>query len=151
MNIERDVGACEQTIQTADELEKGTFDSDVNGLKDRRPLRAITHFAVLAGFLLPFALVPYLVSRRQLGVLRQRMIDTETRVGGLERDVSGILSQLSTQRNEQRRLQGLIHEVVQERNGLREQIERRAAEHQTSEEDIRQGLQSLLEESQHTW
>jgi septal ring factor EnvC (AmiA/AmiB activator) len=116
----------------------------------RRPFQAITHLAILTAFLLPVTFLPYLLSRRRLSSLQSQIDRTEARLKILQQDLSRASSEVTTRKEENRRMRALLHQTMQETNQLRSTVMQRNAEQLTSHEAIRSDLRILLDERQHS-
>jgi hypothetical protein len=124
---------------------QGQDDAIVN---QRRPIPAITHFAILTAFILPMTLLPFLVIRRQVSLLRRKLEEMGTITATLQQDLATSLSETAIRRNEHRRVRALLHEMKQEVDELRLQGEQRASTHVAADEAVRSDLRKLLEETQ---
>jgi len=111
----------------------------------RRPIPAITHFAVLAAFLLPITFLPYVVIRRQLVTLRRKLDDVQLTAAS-QQDVRRLLA-IGAERDKY--IQSTIDKVKREVEVLRLEADRRQRTQITSDNLIRSDLRQLLNERRH--
>jgi biopolymer transport protein ExbB/TolQ len=134
------------------------FDS---GLEDKSPnpstssrgprqYRAITHVATLTAFVLPIFLLPYLLTRRRLSLINQRIDKVGANARVLQQDLNGIYSELAVRKDEHRRLKALVYDTMRETDELQLQAEQQDAKQSASNESIRSDIQKLLDETQYT-
>lgn len=114
----------------------------------RRPIPAIKHFAVLTAFVLPIALLPYLVTRRQLTVLRRQFEEIKSVTDVLQKDTKGVWSETAKARGEDRSTRAALQSMKQEIEELRSVIEERYDARLSTDNTMRSDLQKLLNESQ---
>jgi hypothetical protein len=138
---------------TATKLRGGVVDEGQDDhivVTRRRPIPATTHFAVLAAFILPITLLPYLVTRRQLLLLRRRVDELGVTTTTLQQDLTTSLSETAIRRDEHRRVRALLHEMKQEVDELWLQAEQRESGRVAADEVVRSDLRKLLDETRHT-
>jgi len=116
----------------------------------RRPLRAITHLAVLTAFILPITLLPYLLSRQRLSSLRTQVDSMGASVRILQQNLSRASSEVTAHKEENRRMRAVCHQMRQEIDELRLRSNQREVEQLTSVGAIRRDLRILLDERQHS-
>lgn len=123
-----------------------TLGSPGNDTKTKRSYPAIIHAAVVSAFVLPVAILPYLVARRQIVALRQRVVQ-------LEKDTRILRSELQTtmtrQASELERLKTAALESSKEWQDLRRHYDRHEADRRASEEAMRGGLRKIQDETHH--
>ncbi|ESK97438.1 hypothetical protein Moror_17617 [Moniliophthora roreri MCA 2997] len=116
----------------------------------RQSYPAITHFAVLGTFILPFTLLPYLLCKRQLSVLRRNINSLETSNVILRQDLNAAMLETGQAKEEVMRIRGLLHEMMEEIEELRTEGQQREASRKAQEDSTRSELQKLLAEARHT-
>lgn len=114
----------------------------------RRPTPAITHFAVLAAFILPITLLPYLMTRRQLSTLRKAVDEVGLSTSASRLELNSF-SEMAVRREEHISMNVALDEMKRELKGLRLQAERRDHAHGISDTLVRHDIRSLLNERQH--
>lgn len=128
------------------------FNNGVEHVVDRsqRSFPAITRAAVLAAFVLPITVLPYLLIRRQLAMLRRKIDEVGATTKILQRDVNQSLSEIVMRKDEYRRVRALLHDMMQEADESRFQVEHLEKKQAASSEAIHSDLRMLLDETQHT-
>jgi outer membrane murein-binding lipoprotein Lpp len=116
----------------------------------RLPFRAITHLAVLTAFILPITLLPYLLSRRRLSSLQTQVDSMGASVRILQQELRRASSEITTYKEENRRMKALFRQMKQETDALRLRPNQREVERLASDEAIRSDLRVLLDERQHS-
>lgn len=106
-----------------------------------------THIAVLTAFILPITLLPYLVSRRQVSVLRRQVEGLTAVTTKVQRDLGGVMAETAARKDDHRRVRGLLHDMMQETDEFKVQTEQRERARSASDEEIRGELRELLEEA----
>ncbi|KAG7097168.1 hypothetical protein E1B28_004544 [Marasmius oreades] len=109
----------------------------------RRSYPAIVHFTVLAAVTLPLTLVPYIFTRRRLSTLRQSIKQLETNSTLLRKELSSTSSELGRVRDDVRRMRGLLHEVMEETEGLRTDVRQREATQKAADDATRSELREI--------
>ncbi|KAF9263599.1 hypothetical protein L218DRAFT_324504 [Marasmius fiardii PR-910] len=111
---------------------------------NRRSYPAIVHFTVVAAVILPLAFVPYIFTRRQLSALHGHIRHLEVGNGLLRKDLNSVSSELGRVRDDVRRMRGLLHEVMEETEGLRTDVRQGEATQKAVDDATRSELQRLL-------
>jgi hypothetical protein len=117
-----------------------------------RPIPAIKRFAVLTAFLVPIAVIPYLMMRRHMGVLRKELNETRRMFEGIESKSGSISRELAATREANLRAQRLLEETKQEVGDLRQTTRALHGKWEAVCKDIeasrqdKLGMQKLLEE-----
>ncbi|KAF5369940.1 hypothetical protein D9758_001294 [Tetrapyrgos nigripes] len=139
---------------------------EVSEATRRRSRPAITHFAVLASVILPLTFVPYLLARRRVSALGQRVkhLEThlqsihkdlsrltklETSLQAIQRDLRFITNESNSAMEDQRRTMTSLHEVMMETDEIRLQAQETAASQKAIMDTTQSDLQRLLEEARH--
>lgn len=112
--------------------------------------RAITHLAVVSAFILPITLLPYIFTRRQLSLVRQQVGEMRTRMRALQQDLNIAVSEITTCKDEHRRLRALIHDMMQETDELRFRAEAKEVEQSKSDNIMKGDLKRLLDDVYHS-
>ena len=115
----------------------------------RQSFRAITHLAVLTAFILPVALLPYVLSRRRLSSLHRVVDRMETDIKMLQQNLSRASTEIATRKDENQRMRVLLHQLMQETGSLRTRTKQKDAAQQASDETVRSDLRMLLDERRH--
>ncbi|KAF4619912.1 hypothetical protein D9613_005538 [Agrocybe pediades] len=111
---------------------------------------AILHVAVLSVFMLPFAMVPYTVARRQNAKLARtvKMLNDDLQRLRSQLEVGSALQQ--TTQAELRSLAASVSETLKQLRELREQTSRLESHRSASEQSTQTELSRLLDELQHS-
>lgn len=90
-----------------------------------RKYPASVHFAFVAGVLLPLAVIPYALSRRQTSLVRNRLQETERVISGLQKELRTTKRELEAFRDQHTRsssqikaVQGSVDELTQRSHRL---------------------------------
>ncbi len=110
---------------------------------------AIMHAGVVSAFVVPLALLPYLVVRRQINRLRQTITQLERKTSVLQRALDLTADSNKITREEVKRLQDLARNSIEVAASLRKEVVQQKADHRRADETINTNLQILLAQSQH--
>ncbi|KAF8845742.1 hypothetical protein BDN67DRAFT_961374 [Paxillus ammoniavirescens] len=114
------------------------------GILLRRP--AITTFVFLAAFLIPFALVPYVLTRRRMSCLSHQLDQLVANNAVLQKNVSTSTYQAVLRKEELSRAISLLESSKKDIQLLRRDISHVQARHEAFQVATRTELQSLLAE-----
>jgi len=114
------------------------------GILLRRP--AITTFVLLAAFLIPFALIPYVLTRRRMSCLSHQLDQLVANNAVLQKNVSTSTYQAVLRKEELSRAVSLLESSKKEIQLLRRDISQAQVQHEAFQVATRTELQSLLAE-----
>jgi hypothetical protein len=132
---------------SADRIEASTKSRNHDAILDpdqtstHRP--AIKHFAVLTAFILPITLVPYLLVKRRLFILRQKVDGAGLAMTTCQGDLKRALLEV---REENARVQAALEDVKLDLEKLREETDARRMMRAASDDMIHSDIWKLLEE-----
>ncbi|KDQ64674.1 hypothetical protein JAAARDRAFT_28313 [Jaapia argillacea MUCL 33604] len=109
-----------------------------------------THLAVITAILLPFALLPYMSLRRQLGMLHRRVDEVAGTSRALHHHLKSTLQQTSIQREEVLGLKEQLQDLRREVGALRDDSHRKEVAQAGADTAIQHHIQSLLDERKYT-
>lgn len=95
---------------------------------ERKPYPASVHFAFVAGVLLPVAVIPYILSRRQASLVRSRLQETERALQGLQQEFNTTKRELEGFRERHARSVSQMKEVQDSVDELNQRSIRSQAE-----------------------
>ncbi|KAL0581960.1 hypothetical protein V5O48_000017 [Marasmius crinis-equi] len=113
----------------------------------RRSYPAIAHFAVISAVILPLTLIPYIFTRRQLSLLRQTVRELETSSTLIRKDLHTSVSDLGKVRDDVRRMRALLHEVMEEAELLRADVQAGEVSQKAADEATQSNLQRLVDQA----
>ncbi|KAH7930013.1 hypothetical protein BV22DRAFT_972131, partial [Leucogyrophana mollusca] len=114
----------------------------------RRP--AIAHFAVLATFLVPFTLAPYLLMRQRVRGLHKRLDDLAATTSSLQKNMDKAVVARNLIKVELGRNAAQMEIYQKESKHLHRELERLRTEQTASKAVLQSNLQKLLEERKAT-
>ncbi|KAF8901677.1 hypothetical protein CPB84DRAFT_1961921 [Gymnopilus junonius] len=126
-----------------------TVESTGNGIEAKRSYPAIFHAAAVSTFMLPFALLPYLLVRRQAVVLRKRIVLLEKDMGVLRNDLERTIAHQATIKSDLGRLKTATIESSKGWQDLRKQYNRHEADRHTTDEVVHSVLRKAQDETRH--
>lgn len=118
-----------------------------NSLHSNESRPAVKRFAVLAGFLVPIALIPYILMRRQTIHLRREIETLKGNIWSMEVHYSKQLGAIHKELELQQRLKPLLTDLKHDFEDFQEQAETSIKESQTRAQLI---MRPLAEEIQQT-
>ncbi|KAG7448999.1 uncharacterized protein BT62DRAFT_656602 [Guyanagaster necrorhizus] len=107
------------------------------------PSSLVGRFAILTAFIVPMTFIPYLLTRGHVSSLRRQILELEKCNRVMRRELS---LESSLHSEEHRRLRGLVQGIKEELGVLQDVSLEKDAKHVKEGEEVRSGLQSLLEE-----
>ncbi|KAF9221933.1 hypothetical protein BS17DRAFT_784182 [Gyrodon lividus] len=110
----------------------------------RRP--AITTFVILAAFLTPFAVVPYVLTQRRISRLSHQLDQLLASNTALQKTVSRSTHEAALRKEELSRATSLLENSKKENQLLRRDISQTQAQHEAFQRATRTELQTLLAE-----
>ncbi|KAG6878257.1 hypothetical protein C0993_010029 [Termitomyces sp. T159_Od127] len=116
----------------------------------RRPVRSLTHLAVISAFLLPFTIFPYILARRHVTSLKRQLAETQTSVRILEQELNLSWREMTCRKKEIQKLQASLVKAHRERDQQRVFLEKRDTENLRFMGEVKTDLRNLLKEAQHT-
>lgn len=109
---------------------------------------AIAHAALVSVVLLPIGLLPYVLARRQINILRRMTEKQERKTTILQNTLHLTSDTHNIMKSEVKRLQDLSQETIEATAALRREISQQKAEHRQSHQTINADLKTLLKEAQ---
>jgi septal ring factor EnvC (AmiA/AmiB activator) len=121
-----------------------------HALRSRRRPPAIMHFAVLTAFIVPLTILPYVVTRRQISVLRREINDKAFQnVATFQGDLKKALVEVAKAKQENSKVRALLGEVRLDIERLREEMDERQSTIAAMDDVLRSDIWKLLEERKH--
>lgn len=114
----------------------------------QQPYSPFVRLAIVAGIFLPIATVPYLLSRRRISGLQRTCEELEFKLNVVQRQLNASFSGISNVKSEQAKMRALLHDMVQERDNMRQDAIQRAAEQEQANEVMQSNLRKVLEETE---
>ncbi|KAL0949907.1 hypothetical protein HGRIS_009935 [Hohenbuehelia grisea] len=110
----------------------------------RTPISAIQRTAILGGILISVALVPFLITRRKLNATNRRINEMTSILAGLRQETHNLTSQMASRRDEFRRSQASIHNIMEEMEEMRAQAQKQSESQQLVDGALRSELQRSI-------
>ena len=114
-----------------------------------RQYPAIMHAMVVSAFVVPLALLPYLVARRQINKLHRTITQLERKTYVLQNALDLTADSNNVTRGEVKRLHDLTRNSMEVAASLRKEIVQQKADRRKTDETINNNLRMLLAQSQH--
>ncbi|PFH52650.1 hypothetical protein AMATHDRAFT_139726 [Amanita thiersii Skay4041] len=111
-------------------------DSSVQASTSTSKQSIFVRTAIFSAVLLPVALVPYFITRRGMLMLRHQVDELQRSTTQLHRELNLTLSSLAIAKEEQKRTRALFHDIMENSDDIRQQVDIVRNNNNTCRKDI---------------